>query len=153
MEEKIYEILPENQILLDMKSKTKEEALDEMVHLLESSPYILNKGGLLDNLAERERLESTGIGGGIALPHTRTDYVSQLVIGFCRSRQGIEFDSLDGNPVKIFFVIAAPKTSSTRAFKILAKISRLLHTSAFRKALMEAQTKKEIQDIIKSRET
>ena len=68
-----------------------------MVELLESSPHILDKNNLLENLIERERLETTGIGDGIALPHARTDSVSQLVIGFGRSDQGIEYDSLDGN--------------------------------------------------------
>ena len=152
MEEKIYEILPENQISLNIKSRAKEEVLKEMVELLESSPNILDKNNLLDNLIERERLETTGIGDGIALPHARTDSVSQLVIGFGRSDQGIEYDSLDGNLVHLLFFIAAPKTSSTKVLKFLAKISRLLNSVNFRKSLLEAKTKKEIQDLFRSRE-
>jgi fructose-specific phosphotransferase system IIA component len=152
MEEKIYDMLPENQISLDIKSRTKNEVLKEIVELLESSPYILKKDELLDNLIERERLETTGIGDGIALPHARTDSVSQLVIGFGRSEQGIEYDSLDGNLVHILFFIAAPKTSSTKVLKVLAKISRLLNNENFRKELIAAKTKKEIRELIKTRE-
>lgn len=152
MEEKIYEMLPEHQISLDIKSRTKGDVLKEMVGLLESSPYILDKNELLDNLIERERLETTGIGDGIALPHARTDSVSQLVIGFGRSEQGIEYDSLDGNLVHILFFIAAPKTSSTKVLKVLAKISRLLNNENFRKELIAVKTKKEIRELIKTRE-
>ena len=155
MEEKIYEILPESQISLNIKSRTKEEALKEMVELLmssDSAPYILDKKALLNDLMERERLETTGIGDGIALPHARADSVSQLVIGFGRSPQGIEYDSLDGQPVHIIFLIAAPKTFSTRVLKILAKISRLLSRNSFRAALLSAESEKEIRELIRSRE-
>jgi fructose-specific phosphotransferase system IIA component len=152
MDEKIYEMLPEQQISLDIKSRTKDEVLKEVVGLLESSPYILDKNELLNNLIERERLETTGIGDGIALPHARTDSVSQLVIGFGRSELGIEYDSLDGNLVHILFFIAAPKTSSTKVLKVLAKISRLLNNENFRKELIAAKTKKEIRELIKTRE-
>ncbi len=152
MEEKIYEILPESQISLNLESRTKEESLKEIVALMESSPHILDKDDLLENLMERERLETTGIGDGIALPHARTDSVDQLVIGFGRSEEGIEYDSLDGKPVHILFFIAAPKTSSTKVLKVLAKISRLLNKEIFRKALLEANTKQEIQELLRSRE-
>jgi fructose-specific phosphotransferase system IIA component len=152
MEEKIYEILPESQISLNLESRTKEESLKEIVALMESSPHILDKDDLLENLMERERLETTGIGDGIALPHARTDSVDQLVIGFGRSEEGIEYDSLDGKLVHILFFIAAPKTSSTKVLKILAKISRLLNKEVFRKALLTANTKQEIQELLRSRE-
>ncbi len=152
MEEKIYEILPESQISLNLESRTKEESLKEIVALMESSPHILDKDDLLENLMERERLETTGIGDGIALPHARTDSVDQLVIGFGRSEEGIEYDSLDGKLVHILFFIAAPKTSSTKVLKVLAKISRLLNKENFRKALLAANTKQEIQELLRSRE-
>ncbi len=152
MEGKIYEILPENQILLNLKSRTKEESLKEIVTLMESSPHILDKDDLLENIMERERLETTGIGDGIALPHARTDSVDQLVIGFGRSEEGIEYDSLDGKLVHILFFIAAPKTSSTKVLKVLAKISRLLSKKNFREALLAVDTKQEIQELLRSRE-
>lgn len=152
MEEKIYEILPESQISLNLKSRTKEESLKEIVALMESSPHILDKDDLLENLMERERLETTGIGDGIALPHARTDSVDQLVIGFGRSEEGIEYDSLDGKLVHILFFIAAPKTSSTKVLKVLAKISRLLNKENFRKSLLSATTKQDIQELLRSRE-
>ena len=152
MEEKIYEILPESQISLNLESRTKEESLKEIVALMESSPHILDKDDLLENLMERERLETTGIGDGIALPHARTDSVDQLVIGFGRSDEGIEYDSLDGKLVHILFFIAAPKTSSTKVLKVLAKISRLLNKENFRKSLLAANTAGEIQELLRSRE-
>lgn len=152
MEDKIYEILPESHILLDMTSRNKKDVLKEMVDLLEVSPHILDKNELLNNLMERERLQSTGIGDGIALPHARTDSVNQLIIGFGRSEHGIEYDSLDENLVHILFLIAAPKTASTHVLKVLAKIARLLNNVGFRKKLLATKTEKGIQDLFRSRE-
>ena len=95
-------------------------------------------------LLEREKLGSTGIGDGIAIPHGKLKGLDRLVISFGRSRQGIDFDAIDGKPVHIFFLLMAPESSTGQHLKALAKISRMLKDPDFRSDLMAAKSAEEI---------
>ncbi|HQC23908.1 MAG TPA: PTS sugar transporter subunit IIA, partial [Syntrophales bacterium] len=95
-------------------------------------------------LLEREKLGSTGIGDGIAIPHGKLKGLERLVISFGRSRQGVDFDAIDGKPVHIFFLLMAPESSTGQHLKALAKISRMLKDPGFRSDLMAAENAEEI---------
>ena len=99
---------------------------------------------LLAVLLEREKLESTGIGEGIAIPHGRLKKLKDFVISFGRSVKGIDFDSIDGKPTHLFFLVMAPENSAVDNLKLLGRIVTLLKDTAFRKRLMEATGQKEL---------
>ncbi|MDH3801907.1 MAG: PTS sugar transporter subunit IIA, partial [Deltaproteobacteria bacterium] len=108
----------------------------------------LDKEALVEVLLERERLGSTGIGDGIAIPHGKVQDLDELVLSFGRSSQGIEFDSMDGRPTHLFFLLIAPENSAGIHLRALAKISRLLKSSHFRQRLLEAGTEEELFQVI-----
>ena len=95
-------------------------------------------------LLERERLGSTGIGGGIGIPHGKLKNLESLLLGFGLSRQGVNFDSMDGRPTHIFFLLLTPEDSAGIHLKLLARISRLLKNDDFKGRLMQSQTSEDI---------
>ena len=103
-------------------------------------------------LMGREQLGSTGIGGGIAIPHGKLDLVDDIVVGFGLSRNGVEYDSLDNKPVHIFFVLLTPENSTGGHLKVLAQISKLLKMDSFKNGLTVSESVDEIFDIIKAQD-
>jgi PTS system nitrogen regulatory IIA component len=97
---------------------------------------------------EREQLGSTGIGGGIAIPHGKLDLVGSILVGFGLSREGVEYDSLDNKPVHIFFLLLTSENSTGGHLKVLAQISKLLKMDQFKRGLLAATSVDEIYDII-----
>lgn len=143
---KILDFLDPQAVIADLGSNTKREALAELVDLLKKSGKVTDAKATVDVLVEREKLGSTGIGQGIAIPHAKTDQASQVVAAFARSRRGVQFDALDGEPVHIIFLLVAPPDAAALHLKALARISRLLKDKFFRQALRDA---KEVADILK----
>ena len=101
---------------------------------------------------ERERLGSTGIGGGIGIPHGKLKALDQLVLGFGLSRRGADFESMDNRPTYIFFLLLTPESSAGLHLKLLARISRLLKNEDFKSQLMQASRPEEIIDIIREKD-
>ena len=139
MEVKGY--IREELINLDLLSEQKDDAIRELVQLMENAEGMVDFERFLEDVFERERLGTTGIGDGIAIPHARTDAVDQLVIAIGRSAHGVEFESLDGKKVKLLFLMGTPRGSVSHYLKILAQLTRLLKEGAFRDKLLEAQDK------------
>ncbi len=135
-----------------LESKTKDEVLEELTDLLEKTGKVTNREEFLRGIREREELGSTGIGYNIAIPHARSTGIKGLTGAFGISKEGIEFDALDKEPVYLFFVLAAPKNAAGDYLKALATISRLLRNRKSRQALMKADTVGEIVKIIKKQE-
>jgi len=108
----------------------------------------LDTGSLIRVLLERERLGSTGIGDGVAIPHGKFRGVTHPIISFGRSLKGLDFESMDGQPAFLFFLLVAPENSASVHLKALAKIAKILKNGSFRKVLMEASTKKELYQTI-----
>jgi PTS system nitrogen regulatory IIA component len=108
----------------------------------------LDKLQVLDILLQREKLGSTGIGDGVAIPHGKLGTLQDIVLAFGRSREGVAFDSIDGRPVHLFFLLLAPENSAGQHLKALAKISKMLKVGNFRKKLMEAKSKNDIYKVI-----
>jgi PTS system nitrogen regulatory IIA component len=135
---KITDILSKDCILDDLKSKSKKDVIVEMVGIMKSLKKIDDSDQVVKVLMEREALGSTGIGYGVAIPHAKLEETQALVAMFGRSKQGVEFDSLDGVPVKLFFLLLTPKDSTGQHLKSLARISSLLKDKLFRQELLEA---------------
>jgi len=141
---KIAELLQEDLIILNLKSKDKKKIIEELVDAVVKVENVKDRDDFLRTIMEREELESTGIGMGVAIPHCRTDAVNKIVIAFGRSVAGIDFESIDGKPAHLIFLIAAPEKERDRYIKVLAHLSRLLRREEFRKSLMEAITRGEV---------
>ncbi|MBI4597940.1 MAG: PTS sugar transporter subunit IIA [Candidatus Omnitrophica bacterium] len=130
--------------------QNKEAVIRELTQLLVSAGAIKDKdvAKLVQTLLKRESLGSTGIGQGVAIPHGKSDCVGKLVAAFGISRQGVDFDSLDGEPVHLFFLLVAPEDSAGPHLKALARISRLLKDKHFRDSLRNAKDEKTVAKII-----
>ncbi len=143
----ILDFLAADAIKMSLESKNKKDAIKEMVELLVKTGKVKDKKKMLQTLMEREELGSTGIGQGIAIPHGKSDTVSDLAAAFGLSADGITFDSLDGEPVNIFFLLVAPEGAAGAHLKALARISSLLKDKYFRKSLLSAKTP---EDVVKN---
>ncbi|SMC83630.1 PTS IIA-like nitrogen-regulatory protein PtsN [Desulfocicer vacuolatum DSM 3385] len=144
---KISEILHRSAIIADLKSNDKKGVLEELAAAV-SDMAETDSQQILKVLLEREQLGSTGIGGGIGIPHGKLNAINSIVVGFGLSRGGVDFDSLDNKPVHIFFLLITPENSTGSHLKVLAQISRLLKQSDFKDRLMKAETVDDIVQII-----
>jgi len=144
----ITDLIKKGFIIEELKSKTKKEVLLELSEVFLRGDVKVDCDAMVEVLLDREKLGSTGIGDGIAIPHGKLPGLENLVVSFGRTIEGIDFDSLDGKPVHIFFLLMAPENSAGQHLKALAKISRMLKEKVFRKELMEAKTSDEIYDLI-----
>ncbi|MFA5262009.1 MAG: PTS sugar transporter subunit IIA [Candidatus Omnitrophota bacterium] len=147
---RINEFLCKGAICADLKSQTKKELIGELVDLLVKADAVEKKikSKLIEILLAREALGSTAIGQGIAIPHGKCENVTQLTAALGISKNGINFDSLDGEPAYIFFLLVAPIDSAGPHLKALAKISRLLKDKYFRENLKNAKDEKAILKLI-----
>ena len=144
---KIMEILVKESVILDLGVRTKREVLAEMAASLAKVEPQIEAGRLLDVLMEREALQSTGIGEGVAIPHGKLSGLTRLVASFARSRAGIDFESIDGQPTHHFFLLVVPEHSGGQYLKALARISRFFRDPAFRQALAEGEA---LEDVIRA---
>ncbi|MCP4649872.1 MAG: PTS sugar transporter subunit IIA [PVC group bacterium] len=150
---KIMDFLSEKALCADLKATTKKEIIEELVSSLVDAQIIKDKSKLIKILLERESLGSTGIGQGVAIPHGKSESVKKLVAAFGLSKNGVNFDSLDGEPVYIFFLLVAPEDSAGPHLKALARISRLLKDKYFRDTLRSAKDEKMLAKIIKQEDS
>lgn len=150
---KITDYITEDLIDLNLVANNKSEALDFLSGLISRSPNIgENREAVHKALVDREKLGSTGIGKGVAIPHAKNDTVKGLTIAFGKSTQKIDFKSLDNEGVNIFFVFASPNKDSQIYLKVLARISRLIREEDFRKELLMCKSPKEVIECISKRE-
>jgi nitrogen PTS system EIIA component len=147
---KITDFLSTKAIVTDIKSIKKEEVIKELIDALINASDIdkRHRNKLIEALMAREALGSTAIGQGVAIPHAKCDCVDKLIAAFGISRRGVDFDSLDGEPAHIFFLLVAPQDSAGPHLKALARISRLLKDKYFRDSLRNCQDDKSVIDII-----
>jgi|YelNatPaOPRAMG01_1025707.scaffolds.fasta_scaffold22017_4 PTS system nitrogen regulatory IIA component len=143
----IKDILDEKMMVFDLKATTKEEVLKELVSILKKNGVIDDEEGFLNIVKKREEEFSTGIGYGIAIPHGKSDLVKKPSVVFGKSKKGVDYNSMDGKPAYIFFLIAVPENSDDLHLKVLAELSRSLMHEEVRKMLEKASTP---EDVIKS---
>jgi PTS system nitrogen regulatory IIA component len=145
---KIIELLDPKCILPSLQATNKRGVLEELAAALVSGHKEVTLKNVVEVLLERERLGSTGIGDNIAIPHGKLPQLSQMLLAFGRSPKGVDFDSMDGKPSHLFFLLLAPVNSSGLHLKALAKISRMLMSQAFRESLMGSGGAEEILQLI-----
>ena len=141
------DILVRDAVILDLTSHAKRDVLAEMAQRLAAAESGLDEQRLLEVLLERESLQSTGIGEGVAIPHGKLPGLKRLIASFARSRAGVDFESIDGLRTQLFFLLVVPEHSGGQHLKALARISRFFRDAAFRKALLEAER---IEDVFRS---
>ena len=144
---KILDVLSREAICADLKSADKKGILEELASPVAGIADV-SRDEIIRVLMERERLGSTGIGGGIGIPHGKLKELQTLVLGFGLSRAGVDFESLDGKPTHIFFLLLTPENSTGLHLKVLARISRILKNELLKEKLLAAATPEEICTII-----
>lgn len=144
----IRDMLKKEFILADLKASGKQDVLEELVSVFSSLNGGLDRETMVRVLLERERLGSTGIGDGIAIPHGKMPGIETILIGFGRSRSGVDFNAMDGRPVHLFFILMAPDNASAQYLRVLARMSRWLKEPSARRALLEAASAGELYHII-----
>jgi fructose-specific phosphotransferase system IIA component len=149
---KLLDYLDPGLIDLHLKGTSKEQVLANLVGLLADRGKIQRREALLESLMEREGLGSTGIGHGVAIPHGRCRDLTKPAIAFARSEQEVDFDSIDGLPTRIFFLLVAPENGSNEHLHLLAKIARLMRDSATREKLLAMDSTEQVLDLFSARE-
>ena len=145
---KITDFLTIDTIIPALNQNEKNKVLKELANLLSASRPILDKNQVLEVLLERERISTTAIGEGVAIPHGKLAGVDRVLGAFARSPEGVDFASLDGGPTHLFFALIAPENAAADHLKALARISRLLKDEAFRRRLMAGRSAEELFTII-----
>ena len=135
---KIEDILSPELVLPDLNARTKVDVLVELATAIARRHPEVDRERLVQALEDRERLNSTALGEGVAIPHGKLPGIKRVFAAFARSRQGVDFQSLDGEPTHLFFLLVAPEDSAGAHLKALARISRLLKDESFRARLMQA---------------
>jgi PTS system nitrogen regulatory IIA component len=135
---KLTSILSEKSLIPELKGNDKTSVIRELAGAVISAEPKVNLEELVRILLEREKLGSTGIGSGVAIPHGKLSQIDHIVAAFGRSTGGVAFDSQDGEPANLFFVLVAPENTAGLHLKALAKLSRLLKDAHFRDRLMQA---------------
>ena len=149
---KIVDMLKKEFISTSLQSKEKADALSELCSLFANGKVNFNHSAMVKALLEREKLGTTGIGDGIAIPHGKLQDLDDMYVAFGRSEAGIPFEAMDGKPVHPFFLLVAPEQSTGQHLKTLAKLSRMLKDVQFRKDLLEAGTTEELYRIISEKD-
>ena len=141
---RITDLMIQETMIMDLQATTKEEAIDELIASLNRSGRINDPIQFKEMIYKREAESSTGIGGGIAMPHAKTTAVNEPTVVFAKSRKGLDFEALDDEPAHIFFMIAAPEGAANTHLRTLAALSRLLIDSDFISQLMSTDTPEEV---------
>ena len=145
---KIDEILKKESVIADIAGKNKLDVIKEMTVCLKKNNNIKNDQALYATLMEREKLGSTGIGENVAIPHGKSDELTQIIIAFARSLSGIDFESLDQKPVHFVCMVIAPAHSTGQHLKALARISRLFKNQKLREGILKAEDSNAIYSIL-----
>ena len=145
---KIIDLLNPSAIVANLEAVEKDAVLEELAGAVSRVGKGLDRGEVLRVLQERERLGSTGIGEGVAIPHGKLRNIDQLLLSFGRSKKGVGFDSLDGKPAQLFFLLLAPEESVGVHLKTLARISKLLKSPSVRQRLLGADSGDDLYRII-----
>ena len=149
---KITELMHQDLMIMDLRATTKEEAIDELIASLAKGGRLQDEKLFRDMIWKREGEASTGIGGGIAMPHAKTSAVTAPAVVFAKSARGVEFDALDEEPVHLFFMIAAPEGAGNTHLRTLAALSRLLIDAEFIDQLRQTQTPDEVTALFNARQ-
>ena len=149
---KVLDLLNKNFIISDLKSTEKVDVINEMINLFENDPRIIDLEKVRDAVLEREKIMSTGVGKGFAIPHGKTNAVNDILAAFGKSNKPIEYDSLDGHPVYLVFLLVGKDNLVSNHIKLLSRISRMMNKDEFREKFIKAKTSEEILEIFRKEE-
>lgn len=149
---KISDILEERLVMTNLQGNSKEDIINTMVNLVAQSPKVIDKEKVRSAIFEREKIMSTGVGNGFAIPHGKTDAVSEIVAAFGITAEPINYQSLDEKPVRLVFLLVGRDNLVGPHIKLLSRISRLMNKEEFRNKLLGLQTPKEVIDTFKQEE-
>lgn len=149
---RITQLLTEHTIILDLKSRSKREVLDELAEQLDQAGKLNDKQQFTKDILAREEQSTTGIGDTIAIPHAKSEAVKTPAIAFGRSFEGIDFESLDGQPAQLFFMIAATAGANDDHLEALSRLATFLMDEKFRVNILEAESKQQVLDIVSAKE-
>ncbi|MBN2898509.1 MAG: PTS sugar transporter subunit IIA [Clostridia bacterium] len=145
----ITSVFTEELMIKELKASSKADVIKEMVEVLNANGKLSDKEAYLNAVVKREEEFSTGIGMGVAIPHGKSSGVKEPAVVFARSQAGVDYESMDGAPAHLFFMIAVPDAANDEHLKILSSLSRKLMHANVREALMAATTYDEVIEIIK----
>ncbi|MBS1912076.1 MAG: PTS sugar transporter subunit IIA [Bacteroidetes bacterium] len=148
----ISSILEEKFIAIKIPASSKEEALDAMVDMLASSPKVRDLERVRAAIMEREKLMSTGVGHGFAIPHGKTDALDDIIAAFAITAEPIDFDALDNQPVQLIFMLVGKESHVGTHLKLLSRISRLMNNESFRQQLLNADTPADVLSLFEQEE-
>jgi len=149
---KVSELLKPEFIISDLKGESKEEIINELINLFKNDPRVEDIDKVRSAVLEREKVMSTGVGKGFAIPHGKTNAVNEIVGAFGIIKEGIEYESLDGNPVNLVFLLVGKDNLISTHIKLLSRISRLMNKDDFRHRLTEASNADEIVKLFSEEE-
>ena len=148
----LSELLSAERVKVPLDSRTKSDVLQELVELVTSGRNSADTGAILSSVREREMVLSTGVGGGVAIPHGKTPHIDQLVLAAGVAPEPIDFDALDGKPVRLFFLLLGPESASGAHVKALSRISRMLRRESLRTDLLAARSPEDFLRMIRDSE-
>jgi mannitol/fructose-specific phosphotransferase system IIA component (Ntr-type) len=149
---KISDILVEDVVLAGMEGTTKDEIINTLVDLVGKSPKVLDREKVRKAIFDREKIMSTGVGNGFAIPHGKTDAVSDIVGAFGVTKAPIDYHSLDEKPVRLVFLLVGKDNLVGPHLKLLSRISRLMNKEEFRTKLTEAKSAKDVLEMFRQEE-
>lgn len=149
---KIQELLTENVVRIPLNSTEKLDIITELVDLLDHAKKLSNRDIALNAVLERERVMSTGMGEGVAIPHAKTDAVNELVAAFGITKQEVDFQAIDEKPVRMVFLLIGPVDPTGPHLQALSRISRLMHRKDFRDKIVAARSSGEVIEAIAKEE-
>ena len=149
---KISDILTENLVVIGLEGDSKDEIINSMIDVVSASPKVLDKDKVREAILEREKIMSTGVGNGFAIPHGKTEAVSDIVAAFAVTANAIDYHSLDEKPVRLIFLLVGKDNMVGPHIKLLSRISRLMNKEEFRKRLLGLKSSREVLDMFKEEE-
>ena len=149
---KITDILNESVIRTNLSGASKDEIINAMIELAATQKQVVDKARMRNAIFEREKIMSTGVGSGFAIPHGKTDAVSDIVAAFAVTAQPIDYQSLDDQPVRLVFLLVGRDNMVGPHIKLLSRISRLMNKEDIRKKLLEAETPNDVLEIFRQEE-
>lgn len=149
---KVFELLDERFILTDFNSDDKENVINELIDLYKESDKVNDIEKVRTAILDREKIMSTGVGKGFAIPHGKTNAVTDVIAAFGKTTRDIDYDALDGNPVHFVFLLVGRDDMVSKHIKLLSRISRLMNKDEFREKLVNSNSKEETINIFKEEE-
>ena len=149
---KLHDLLKKEFIIADLKGNTKEEVINELIDLYKADDRVSDIEKVRESVLEREKIMSTGVGKGFAIPHGKTNYVKEILAAFGKTKKPIDYQALDGQPVHLVFLLIGKDNLVSTHIKLLSRISRMMNKEEFRSRLLEAATSDDIVNIFKEEE-